>query len=146
MPSKSAGEANAVGWFEAELDRPQLEAVEVVTQALKAEGFGVLTRIDLHDAFKEKLDVEFRPYTILGACNPQLAHAALTESPEIGLSLPCNVTVEELDEGRTRVRIVDPKAILASTETQGSDGLARVAADAQARLRRVAAALRDDRA
>jgi len=127
-------------WFTVELDVSRAEAIDQVTGALQVEGFGVLTRIDLHEAFKEKLDIEFRPYTILGACNPQLAHAALEHAPEIGLFLPCNVTVEEIAEGQTRVRFVDPKAVLMSAEADGPE-LLNVAADARARLERVVAAL-----
>ncbi|MGI9237673.1 MAG: DUF302 domain-containing protein, partial [Woeseiaceae bacterium] len=80
--------------FEVRLTLGKDEAIDQVTEALKAEGFGVLTRIEIDQAFKEKIGVQFRPYTILGACNPNLAHAALTSVPEIGLMLPCNVTVE----------------------------------------------------
>ena len=79
--------------FEVQLHEPYFRAVEQVTAALKAEGFGVLTRIDVHTTLKEKLGQEFRPYTILGACNPQLAHRALSRRAEAGLLLPCNVTV-----------------------------------------------------
>ncbi|MGI9206236.1 MAG: DUF302 domain-containing protein, partial [Woeseiaceae bacterium] len=70
------------------------EAIDMVTDSLNAEGFGVLTRIEINQAFKEKIGAQFRPYTILGACNPKLALVALTSIPEIGLMLPCNVTVE----------------------------------------------------
>ena len=96
--------------FEIQISAPQDEAIEAVTEALKAEGFGVLTRIDIDQAFRDKIGVEFRPYTILGACNPQLAHTALTSNPEIGLMLPCNVTVEAGDDG-TIIRFIDRSAL-----------------------------------
>ena len=132
-------ETKARAWSRVELSKSQAEAIDAVTAALKSEGFGILTRIDLHEAFREKLDVDFRPYTILGACNPKLAHAALQEVPEIGLFLPCNVTVEEVDEDQSMVRFVDPQTVLASASA--SPILASIAADAGARLERVAGAL-----
>lgn len=116
-------------------------AVERVTAALKAEGFGVLTRADVHLAFKEKLGLAFRPYTILGACNPALAHEALSARPEAGLLLPCNVIVEETAPGKSLVRIVDPDVMMRSAGFEHDPVLARVGGDAAGRLRRVAAAL-----
>ena len=88
------------------------ESVERVTEALKANGFGVLTTIDVKETLKKKIDVDFRPYVILGACNPQLAYRALQKEPLIGLMLPCNVIVQESGNG-TRVSFVDPKAMFA---------------------------------
>ena len=88
--------------FEATLAQPFDRAVETVTAALKAEGFGILTRIDVHHTLKEKLGVEFRPYAILGACNPTLAHKALSHYAEAGLLLPCNVTVETSGAGSVK--------------------------------------------
>lgn len=117
-------------------------AVEKVTAALKAEGFGVLTSIDLQAAFKEKIGVEFRPYTILGACNPPLAHRALGAEPLVGLMLPCNVTVEAAPDGGSVVRFIDPDAMLGPGSLGESAALAEVARDARGRLERVAAALR----
>src|SRR5690606_20567519 len=90
------------------LPQPYEQALGTVTAALKTQGFGVLTRIDVRATLKEKLGEDFRPYTILGACNPPLAHKALTAAPEIGLLLPCNVTVEQTQPGQSLVRIANP--------------------------------------
>lgn len=117
-------------------------AIETTKAALKAEGFGVLTEIDLQAAFREKLSREFRPYTILGACNPPLAFAAVTADPAIGLLLPCNVTVEMVDEETARVRLIDPRGMLASAPGGLSPALTEVAADAHARIERVVEALK----
>lgn len=127
--------------FEVTLDLPYDQALQQVIEALKTEGFGVLTRIDVHDAFREKLDVHFRQYTILGACNPPLAHRALSSRPDAGLMLPCNVIVEETDGDGTLVRIVDPLAMMQAGGFQGDPVLAEVGGEAEQRLRRVAASL-----
>lgn len=126
--------------FEVTLNGPYAESLERVIAALKEEGFGVLTRIDVHDAFKEKLGVEFRNYSILGACNPPLAHKALSNRPDAGLMLPCNVIVEENDEG-TLVRIVDPAAMMQAGGFEGDPVLREVGGEAEIRLKRVAEAL-----
>ncbi|MCW8873249.1 MAG: DUF302 domain-containing protein [Xanthomonadales bacterium] len=126
--------------YEVSIDAPYSEVVPRVIEALQAEGFGVLTRIDVHDAFKEKLGVDFRNYSILGACNPSLAHRALSNRPDAGLMLPCNVIVEENDEG-TLVRIVDPAAMMQAGGLAGDPVLQEVGAEAETRLKRVAAAL-----
>jgi uncharacterized protein (DUF302 family) len=115
-------------------------AIERTTAALQAEGFGVLTRIDMHTAFAEKLGTEFRPYVILGACNPALAHTAVTQDPRVGLMLPCNVTVEQA-EGGSLVRIVDPDMMLAAGSLAENDEIQGVAAAARERLQKVATAL-----
>ncbi len=86
------------------------EAIEKVTEALKTNGFGVLTKIDVQEILKKKLDVDFRPYVILGACNPTLAHKALQGDASMGLLLPCNVVVQESDDG-TLVSFADPQAM-----------------------------------
>jgi uncharacterized protein (DUF302 family) len=117
-------------------------AIDATKAALKAEGFGVLTEIDLQAAFREKLSREFRPYVILGACNPPLAWAAVHADPAIGLLLPCNVTVEMVDDSIVRGRLVDPRSMLASAPGGLNPALADVAADAHARIARVTAALR----
>src|SRR5574339_1276678 len=98
--------------FDIELHSPFDDAVGRVKDALKQEGFGILTEIDLRAAFREKLDQEFRPYVILGACNPPLAFSAVTADPAVGLLLPCNVTGESAGEMRTVVRLTNPQALL----------------------------------
>ena len=113
-------------------------ALAQTVEALKAEGFGVLTEIDVSDTLKKKLGVDLQPYKILGACNPSLAHRALVIAPEVGLLLPCNVTVRQLDEGSCEISLVDPLVMLgviANPELKG------VAEEARVRLGRVAAAL-----
>ena len=110
------------------------EVEKRVTEALAKEGFGVLTRIDVSGTFKAKLSEEFRPYVILGACNPPIAHRALSEEIDIGLLLPCNVVVYAADEvGMSVVSILDPEKQLA---VSGRADIADLAADVQARLRR----------
>lgn len=113
-------------------------AIEAVTAALKTEGFGVLTRINVRDTLKEKIGVDFRDYTILGACNPVLAHQALTAASTIGLMLPCNVTVEALEPDTCRVTLADPMAMLTMVENEEMEG---IATEARSRLVRVAEAL-----
>ncbi|MCA0922860.1 DUF302 domain-containing protein [Pseudooceanicola nanhaiensis] len=116
------------------------EAVETVTAALAKEGFGIISRIDLDRAFAEKLGQSFRRYTILGACNPGLAHRAITARPDVGLLLPCNVTVEETPDGAL-VRLVDAGQMMAMGDLGEAPEIAELAEDAGARLGRVAAAL-----
>jgi uncharacterized protein (DUF302 family) len=115
------------------------EALTQVTAALKVEGFGVLTEIDVKETLKKKLDVDFRPYKILGACNPLLAYRALSAAPEVGLLLPCNVTVSYVEDQVTEVSIVDPLSMLGVVQ---HPDLEPVAAEARARLDRVAQALK----
>jgi len=126
--------------YEVTMELPYEQALPQVIDALKAEGFGILTRIDVHDAFREKLGVEFRNYSILGACNPPLAHKALSSRPDAGLMLPCNVIVEEVD-GSTLVRIVDPAAMMQAGGLAGDPVLEEVGGEAGIRLKRVAKAL-----
>ena len=128
--------------FEATLDMPFDAAIERVTEALGAEGFGVLTRIDVHDTLRKKIGAEFRPYAILGACNPRLAHEALSARAEVGLMLPCNVTVEAAGAGRSLVRIADPGMMMTVGDLAGVEALQRIGGEARERLLRVAAALR----
>jgi uncharacterized protein (DUF302 family) len=123
------------------LNAPHEQAIDRVTAALKAEGFGILTRIDVRATLKEKLGVDFRPYVILGACNPPLAHRALAHRAEAGLLLPCNVTVEEAPGGRSVVRIGDPNVFLAIGGLDRDPTLREVAQEARKRLQRAAEAL-----
>jgi uncharacterized protein (DUF302 family) len=121
--------------FGLDLTVPYERAIEEVTAALKEQGFGVLTTIDVKATLKEKLDTDFRPYTILGACNPPLAHRALLTDLEIGLMLPCNVIVYEIEAGTSRIEFLDPVVALGIV---GNEQLMPVAQEAKQRLERVA--------
>jgi len=112
--------------------------VDKVVGALKAEGFGVLTEIDVKATMKQKIGVEFRPYRILGACNPALAHRALTAEDKIGTMLPCNVIIQDHGTGRVEVAAINPRA---SMEAIGNPALAAIAAEVAAKLERVIAQL-----
>jgi uncharacterized protein (DUF302 family) len=114
------------------------EAVERTTEALAAEGFGVLTTIDIKETLKKKLDVDHRNYVILGACNPPLAHKALEAEPAIGLLLPCNVVVTEDDDQNAVVSALDPTKVFNLVER---DDVAPIADDVRERLERVIAKL-----
>ena len=122
---------------EVRLEMPYEQAVERVTAALKAEGFGVLTEIDVKATLKQKIVVDFRKYIILGACNPPLAYKALSTERNVGLLLPCNVIVYEEDGGSV-VGILDPISMMEVTHNPDLDPVAQ---EAQQRLQRVAASL-----
>lgn len=109
-------------------------AVLSVTKALKTEGFGVLTTIDVKATLKEKLNIERRPYLILGACNPQLAHRTLEIEPNIGLLLPCNVVIREEDDGSITVSFMDPLAVL---NIVNNPKITEIAQDVRKRLEKV---------
>lgn len=132
-------ELNTAYGFGCYLDNTTVDAaVERVAAALKKEGFGVLTSIDVKDTLKKKLDVDFRRYVILGACNPVLAHKALSADAQIGLLLPCNVVVQDAGDGRAAVSIADPRAMFTLVDRPS---IAPIADEAEVRLRRVVAAL-----
>ena len=120
--------------FSKKLDVPFDQAVSRVTEALKTEGFGLLTDIDVSATLKAKLKQDFRPYRILGACNPELAYRALTLEDKIGTMLPCNVIVQQHTAGRVEVSAVDP---VASMQAIDNPALAGVAKEVQAKLKRV---------
>jgi uncharacterized protein (DUF302 family) len=109
------------------------EAIQKVTDALKEEGFGILTEIDVQATLKEKLDEDFRPYRILGACNPPFAHKALLAEDKIGIMLPCNVIVQQKDDG-VAVAAVDP---VASMQAVGNKDLGKIAEEIQSKLKSV---------
>ena len=127
--------------FEVRIDQSYEAVLERVVAALKIEGFGVLTRIDVKATLKEKINADFRPYIILGACNPPLAYRALSQDAVAGLLLPCNITVEEETEGKSVVRLANPEAMLTIGNLEGDPILLEVAQEARARLERVAEAL-----
>ncbi len=114
------------------------EAIDKVTAALKEEGFGVLTEIDVQATLKKKIDVDFKKYRILGACNPHFAYKALQSEDKIGVFLPCNVIVEENDNGEVEVAAVDPIASMSSVE---NDSLGGIAVEVQQKMKRVIEAL-----
>jgi len=114
------------------------EVIDKVTEALKVEGFGVLTEIDVKATLKKKIDVERRPYTILGACNPVLANQAINADPDIGLLLPCNVLVREEEDDSITVAFMDPASVLGLVEVEG---VAALAAQVREKLQKVKASL-----
>jgi len=114
------------------------KAIDQVTAALKEEGFGVLTEIDVKETLKKKIDVEFKKYKILGACNPEFAHKALKSEDKIGVFLPCNVIVEENDNGEIEVSAVDP---ISSMQAAKNKDLEEIATEVQQKLRKIIASL-----
>lgn len=101
------------------------QAIEKVTEELKKEGFGILTEIDVKETFKKKLDKDFRKYRILGACNPNMAYQAIEAESRIGTMLPCNVIVQELENGKTEVTAVDPAASMQAVENNSLGAIAK---------------------
>jgi uncharacterized protein (DUF302 family) len=127
--------------FEIDLADTFETALERVHAALKAEGFGILTTIDVRHTLKEKLGADFRRYVILGACNPDLAYQALQVRPDVGVLLPCTVTVEDRPAGGSRVRILNPAMLMGLGGLGEHPVIARVASEARGRLQRVAGEL-----
>lgn len=123
--------------FSKTVDMSYEQAIDKVTAELKKEGFGVLTFIDVKETLKQKINVDFKKYTILGACNPPIAHKALQEEEELGLLLPCNVIVYEKDD-KTKVSIFDPMVMTWILE---NDNMKPIATEVQERLQRVLAAI-----
>lgn len=127
-------EATQTYYYSKIVDMTPEEAEERVRTELEAEGFGVLTEIDVKATLKKKLDVDFRPYKILGACNPAAAHQALSVEDKIGTMLPCNVVVQETEDGQAEIAAVDP---VASMQAVDNDALRPVAEEIRDRLRSV---------
>jgi uncharacterized protein (DUF302 family) len=120
--------------FTKQVDFPFDEAIQKITEALKAEGFGILTEIDVKETLKKKLDVDFKPYKILGACNPPFAYKSLQSEEQIGLMLPCNVIVYVNDSGKTIIAAIDP---IASMQAIKNDQLGEIASTIQNKLKSI---------
>ncbi len=125
-------------YFSKTIDGSLDDVIPRVKDALQAQGFGVLTEIDVRETMKKKLDADFRPYRILGACNPKFALEALTAEDKIGTMLPCNVIVQDAGEGRTEVAAVDP---VASMQAVRNEKLGAIAGEVRSRLQQVIASL-----
>ena len=121
-------------YFKKVVDMAFDEAIDKVTEELKKEGFGVLTEIDVKEALKKKLDVDFRKYRILGACNPQYAYKALQAEDKIGTMLPCNVIVQETEDGKVEIAAIDP---VASMQAVQNESLGEIATIIRAKLKQV---------
>jgi len=134
MGKKKARKLRMNYYFSKTLDLSFDEAIKRVTDELKKEGFGVLTEIDVKATLKKKLDADFRNYRILGACNPPLAHQALQAEPHIGLMLPCNVVVQEDENGQTVVSAIDPVASMQAVE---NESLGKIAGQVGPKLQKV---------
>ena len=127
--------------FQGKLKTGFEKSIELVEKSLNEHGFSIVTRIDMHSTFKEKIGVEFRKYTILGACNAQFAHQILVADPRAGLLLPCNITVEALNEGETDISFIKPTELLSLGKIGENEKISEIAAEAEKRLLFVANAL-----
>ena len=121
-------------YFNTIVDMSFNEAIERVTEELKKEGFGILTEIDVKEALKKKINVDFRKYRILGACNPTFAHKALLAEDKIGTMLPCNIIVQEREDGKIEVAAIDP---VASMQSVKNENLGEIATIVQSKLKQV---------
>jgi uncharacterized protein (DUF302 family) len=121
-------------YFDKTVDLSFEDAIARVTEELKKEGFGVLTEVDIQATLKKKLDVDFRPYKILGACNPPFAYKALQTEHNIGLMLPCNVIVQDAGDGKSEVAAIDPLVAMSRVDNLALESIAK---EVQAKLRRV---------
>jgi len=128
--------------FEVNIKEPYESALQKLSDSLKKEGFGILTHIDVQETLKTKLDVDFRPYAILGVCNPSLAHRILVHNPEAGLMLPCNITLETKSDGSTTCRIADPVIMLTIGKMDQDKELVIISQEAREKLLRVAQSLK----
>lgn len=127
--------------FQVQLETDFESALERVAAVLKDEGFGILTEIDVKATLKEKIDVDFRPYRILGACNPPLAYKALNTAPQVGLLLPCNVTVDQVSENNIEVNFLNPMLM---ADVVREPGLQPVAQEVKEKFQRAATALNEE--
>ncbi len=123
--------------FEVYVNQPFEQAIETTIAALKTQDFGILTRVDVQNTFKEKLNADFRPYVILGACNPPLAHKSLSLDPWIGLLLPCNVTVESVPAGGSTVRLTNPEMMVELSAEKDNPELQAVVSQATQKIQAV---------
>ncbi len=120
--------------FQGKLKARFEQSVEMVEDGLKEQGFSVISRIDMHSTLKEKLEVDFRKYTILGACNAQFAHQVLLSDPLAGLLLPCNITIEEFNKGETLISFVYPTEMLSLGQLRDNEKISELAEEVEKRL------------
>lgn len=127
--------------FSKTIKMPFEKAIDEVTLVLQQQGFGILTTIDVAETLKKKLNVDFRKYKILGACNPQFAHQALSMEPNIGVMLPCNIAVQEIGNGEVEVSAINPMETMAKSVTMKTPALKELAAEVSERLKTAVEAL-----
>lgn len=127
---------NEVG-YEVILEKPYSEALEFLEEALKTEGFGILTRLDVQDLLKEKLDVDFRQFAILGACNPSIAYKAISADPRVALMMPCKITVEADPGGGSIIRFANPAMMVGFAGEAGKPVVEQASSEADNRIKKV---------